>query len=54
MTSTLKRLQIFLEAELIEELDRWRITHMPLRSRSQAIARLLAEGMAAEKEEPDG
>lgn len=49
MTSTLKRLQIFLDEKLIEDLDQWRIKHMPLKSRSQAIARLIEKGMSEEE-----
>jgi metal-responsive CopG/Arc/MetJ family transcriptional regulator len=45
------RLQVLLEDELVARLDEWRVAHMPLKSRSQAIARLIEKGMA--KEEPD-
>ena len=50
MNPKLLRLQVLLEEELVERLDQWRISHMPLRSRSQAIARLIAEGMGEEEE----
>lgn len=45
MMPKLKRLQVFLDEELITKLDEWRITNMPLKSRSKAIARLIEKGM---------
>lgn len=49
MASTLKRLQIFLDGELIAQIDQWRIKHMPLVSRSRALAVLLQRGMTVEE-----
>lgn len=48
MNPKLSRLQILLEEELVEKLDQWRIRNMPLKSRSQAIARLIEKGMGQE------
>ena len=50
MNPKLLRLQILLEEELVARLDQWRIRHMPLKSRSQAIARLIEKGMNKEEE----
>jgi metal-responsive CopG/Arc/MetJ family transcriptional regulator len=48
MSPKLLRLQVLLEEELVAKLDRWRVAHMPLKSRSQAIARLIEKGMGRE------
>lgn len=50
MNPKLLRLQVLLEEELVGRLDQWRVAHMPLKSRSQAIARLIAKGMEEEEE----
>lgn len=50
MNPKLLRLQVLLEEKLVARLDAWRVLHMPLKSRSQAIAKLLAKGMGEEEE----
>jgi metal-responsive CopG/Arc/MetJ family transcriptional regulator len=51
MNPKLLRLQVLLEEELVERLDLWRVAHMPLKSRSQAIARLIEKGMGKDDAE---